>query len=77
MSLPFQPILRYGGLKQASAELYFFFFSIYLFIIYLAAVGLSCGEQASLVAATVFFLVVALGLSCPMACGILVPQPGV
>ena len=64
MSLPFQPILRYGGLKQADAELYFVFFNIYLLFIWL---------RWALVAATVFFLVVALGLSCPMASGILVP----
>ena len=63
MSLPFQPILRYGGLKQANAELYCFVFNIYLFIIYLAALGLSCGAQASLVAG--FFLVVHLGSVVP------------
>ena len=52
MSLPFQHILRYGGLKEANAKLHcFVFFYIYLFIIYLAVLGLGCGAQASLVAA--------------------------
>ena len=43
-------------------------FKFYLFFI-LAALGLRYGTWAS--------LVVALGLSCPSACGILVPQPGI
>ena len=54
----------------------YFFFNIYLFYLFLVALGLSCGTwdlhcsaQASL------SLVVVHELSCPTACGILVPRP--
>ena len=50
--------------------LQFFFFNIYLFI-YLAALGLSCSTRdlrCSMWCAG-FSLVVARGLSCPVACG--------
>ena len=35
----------------------------------LTVLGLHCGEQAS--------LVVVWGLRCPVACGILIPRPGI
>ena len=66
---------------------------MYLFVcLFLAASGLSCGMgdlccsiwdlslQPSgffLVEGPRFSVVVVRGLSCPMACGILVPQPGI
>ena len=50
----------------------------------MAALGLSCSSQGlhcsiwdPLLWHKGFSLVVALGLSCPVACGILVPQPGI
>ena len=39
--------------------------------------GLSCGLRDLLLWCAGFSLVVAHGLSCPVACGILVPQPGI
>ena len=70
---------------------YFVLFYLFYFIFYLAASGLSCGTWGILVAACRIFrcsmwglslrhvgaLVVAHGLSCPAACGILVPRPGI
>ena len=38
---------------------------------------LSCGLRDLLLWCAGFSLVVAHGLSCPVACGILVPQPGI
>ena len=57
---------------------------IYLFILFLAASGLSCGAwplccsvPASLWLWHVGLVVVAHRLSCPVACGILIPRPGI
>ena len=49
-------------------HLAFSFINIYYLFMCLGVLGLCCGTQAS--------LVVAHRLSCPMACGILVPQSG-
>ena len=49
----------------------FFFLSIYLFM---AVLSLSCGTRAP---ERMSSLVAAPGLSCPAACGILVPRPGI
>ena len=62
---PMSPVLA-GG---------FFFFFKYLFIyLFLAASSLSCGTRAPQFMGS---LVAAPGLSCPVACGILVPRPGI
>ena len=45
-------------------------------LFFLAALGLSCGAQALLLRRT-SSVVVARGLSCPAACGNLVPRPGI
>ena len=52
---------------------FFFFSNIYLFIYFLAALGLSCGTWDLLLQCAGFSLVVERRLSCPSACGILVP----
>ena len=62
------------GLKETihsncfEQHLAFFFINIYYLFMCLGALGLCWGTQASLVVARRF--------SCPMACGILVTQPG-
>ena len=61
--------------EHLTAAAAFFFFFKYLFI-YFAALGLSCGTQDLSLLCAGFSLVAARGLSCPAACGILVPQPG-
>ena len=51
----------------------FFFFLKYLFIYFLAVSGLSCSTWGLSLWHVGLSLVVARGLSCPEACGILVP----
>ena len=58
------------------------FFNIYLFIwphgVFVAVFGIfHCDEQTSLQLWCTGSIVEALWLSCPMACGIRVPQPGI
>ena len=66
----------------------FFFFNIYVFIwlrwvlvvargIFIAACGIFHCSVRDLSLQRVGSVVAALGLSCPVACGILVPQPGI
>ena len=52
------------------------FFLIFIYLLFLAVLGLSCGTQ-DLQLWHAGSVVVALGLSCPVACGILVPRPGI
>ena len=47
----------------------------FFLINYLAAQGVSCGSRAQWLQPTGVCLVVLEGLSCPVACGILVPRP--
>ena len=49
------------------------FFNIY----FLAALSLCCSTQDLLLQCAGFSLAVACGLSCPAACGILAPRPGI
>ena len=55
---------------------FFFSFNSLILFIYLGCAGSMLQTQA-LCCAVQTSLVVAQGLSCPMACGILVPQPGI
>ena len=62
--------------RVQQSDLYFIYFKIFYLFIYLTVSGLSCRMQ-SLPCSAVGSLVVACGLSCHMACEILVPQLGV
>ena len=55
---------------------YVFFFFKKLFYLFLAALGFSCSRLA-LCFDTLASVAAALGLSCPGACGILVPHSGI
>ena len=47
------------------------------FYLFLTALGVSCSTQDLSLRRTGFSLFVVRGLSCPMECGILVPQSGI
>ena len=51
-------------------------FRFYIYLLFLAVSGLSCGMRDLSLWHIGFSLVVAQGLSCSQACGILVPRPG-
>ena len=64
------------SIPRVEQHSFFFFFNLFYFILFyfLAVSGLSCSVRAP---ERVGSVVVARGLNCPMACGILVPRPGI
>ena len=82
-----QTHIQPASYRRAFYFIYLFF--QYLFILFLAASGLSCSTQgpslphmgsgmwALSLQRVGFSLVAACGLGCPTACGILVPRPGI
>ena len=68
--------LEYSFKIQVVSIIYSPLFKL-LLLLFFAVLGLSCSMQYLLLQHRGFSLVESHGLSCPTACGILAPQPGI